>query len=189
MSKETCRLEEGRNLYPLECRLSAGRHFSQKPRKCHLETRASLIFIFRVLLFGIWVIFHTKYASSCPSTKYLYLRLPFLTMKEFRIIIVSRFSYSGEVWLYKIWKIERLDARYMFDSRIFLKDAVITPWNSLINPTSWLSCFAVLLKTFLNICKQFVRRMDRGLVEHLDELAMNLCLYGFLCIFGIQYIY
>ena len=35
----------------------------------------------------------------------------------------------------------------------------------------------------------FVRRMERGLVEHLDEPAMNLCLYGFLCIFGIQYMY
>ena len=31
--------------------------------------------------------------------------------------------------------------------------------------------------------------MDRGLVEHFDELAMNLGLYGFLCIFGIQYMY
>ena len=31
-----------------------------------------------------------------------------------------------------------------------------------------------------------VRRMDRGLVEHLAEPAMNRCLYGFLCIFGIQ---
>ena len=26
-------------------------------------------------------------------------------------------------------------------------------------------------------------------MEHLDESAMNLCLYGFLCIFGIQYMY
>ena len=34
-----------------------------------------------------------------------------------------------------------------------------------------------------------MRRLDRGLVEHLDEPAMNLCLYGFLCIFGIQYMY
>ena len=34
-----------------------------------------------------------------------------------------------------------------------------------------------------------MRRMNRGLVEHLDEPAMNLCLYGFLCIFGIQYMY
>ena len=34
-----------------------------------------------------------------------------------------------------------------------------------------------------------MRRMDRGLVEHLDEPAMNVCLYGFLYIFGIQYMY
>ena len=26
-------------------------------------------------------------------------------------------------------------------------------------------------------------------MEHFDEAAMNLCLYGFLCIFGIQYMY
>ena len=31
----------------------------------------------------------TKYVSSCPKTKYLYLRLPFLKMKAFRIILVS----------------------------------------------------------------------------------------------------
>ena len=31
--------------------------------------------------------------------------------------------------------------------------------------------------------------MDRGLVEHLDAPAMNLCLYGFLGIFVIQYMY
>ena len=31
--------------------------------------------------------------------------------------------------------------------------------------------------------------MDRGSVEHLDEPAMNLCLYGLMCIFGIQYMY
>ena len=34
-----------------------------------------------------------------------------------------------------------------------------------------------------------MRRIDKGLVEHLDEPAMNLCLYGFLCIFGIQHMY
>ena len=27
--------------------------------------------------------------------------------------------------------------------------------------------------------------MDKSLVEHFDEPAMNLCLYGFLCIFGL----
>ena len=39
------------------------------------------------------------------------------------------------------------------------------------------------------MCKQFVRRVDRGLVEHLDKPAINLCLYGILCIFGIQHMY
>ena len=34
-----------------------------------------------------------------------------------------------------------------------------------------------------------MKRMDRCLVEHLDEPTKNLCLYGFLCIFGIQYMY
>ena len=34
-----------------------------------------------------------------------------------------------------------------------------------------------------------MKSMDRGLGEHLDEMAMNLCLFGFLCIFGIQYVY
>ena len=34
----------------------------------------------------------TKYVSSCPNTKYLYLRLPFLKMKAFRIILIYAFS-------------------------------------------------------------------------------------------------
>ena len=36
MSKEICWLEEGHNLFPLEYRLSAGKPFPQKPRKCCL---------------------------------------------------------------------------------------------------------------------------------------------------------
>ena len=34
-----------------------------------------------------------------------------------------------------------------------------------------------------------MRRMDRGLVEHLADPAMNLSLYGYLYIFGIQNMY
>ena len=34
-----------------------------------------------------------------------------------------------------------------------------------------------------------MRRMDKSLVEHLDKPAINLCLYGVLCIFGNQYMY
>ena len=42
MSKKICRLEEGHNLVPLEYRLSAGKPFPQKPRKCCLPgTQAS----------------------------------------------------------------------------------------------------------------------------------------------------
>ena len=32
-------------------------------------------------------------------------------------------------------------------------------------------------------------RLDRGLVERLDEQAMNLCLCGYFCIVGIQFMY
>ena len=42
MNTERYRREEGHNSYPLECRLSAGRLFRQKPRKyCQLEIQAS----------------------------------------------------------------------------------------------------------------------------------------------------
>ena len=42
MNTERCRREEGHNSHPLECRLSAGRLFMQKPRKyCQLDTQAS----------------------------------------------------------------------------------------------------------------------------------------------------
>ena len=41
MSREISRREEGHNLFPLEYRLSAGKPFPQKPRKCFIgETQA-----------------------------------------------------------------------------------------------------------------------------------------------------
>ena len=41
MSTEICRLGEGHNLYPSECRLSDGKPFPRRPRKCcRLETLA-----------------------------------------------------------------------------------------------------------------------------------------------------
>ena len=40
----------------------------------------------------------TKYVSLCPNTKYSYLRLKFLKMKKFRIIILRLFSVFGKVW-------------------------------------------------------------------------------------------
>ena len=51
-----------------------------------------------------------------------------------------------------------------------------------------MGCFVVLLKTCLICVRNFVRRVDKSLLEHLDEQAMNLCLYGFLGIFAFQYI-
>ena len=46
----------------------------------------------------------TKYVSSCPNTKNWHLRLPLFKMKAFRIILMSLFSISGEVSLYKARK-------------------------------------------------------------------------------------
>ena len=54
----------------------------------------------------------TKYVSSCPKTKYLYLRLSFLKMKAFLIILVSLFfnfwwDKKQKTWcLLHCWKFE-----------------------------------------------------------------------------------
>ena len=79
-----CRREEGtiRTHWNVDCLLEdlSGKN----PRKCcQLETLASW-----------WCHLQStcvknQSASSCPNTKYLYLRLPFLKMKAFRIILVS----------------------------------------------------------------------------------------------------
>ena len=54
MNIERCRREQGRNSYPLECRLSAWRLSRQKPRKyCQLEN-----VLVRVLNFRIRVLLH-----------------------------------------------------------------------------------------------------------------------------------
>ena len=47
----------------------------------------------------------TKYVSSYPNTKYLYLRLPFLKMNAFRIILVSlSFNFW---WGMVVWRVEK----------------------------------------------------------------------------------
>ena len=58
--------------------------------------------------------FFTEYDSLWFKTKILYLWLPFFEI-EFRIILASHFSVSGEVWLYKVWTIERLNASLMVE--------------------------------------------------------------------------
>ena len=59
LNTERCRREGGGDLYPLECRLSSGKTFRQKPQKCcQLETQASwsyllqstFVFVFRIRL-------------------------------------------------------------------------------------------------------------------------------------------
>ena len=90
MNTERCRREAGHNSYPLECRLSAGKTFPAKTTKI-LSTRNSSILMMsssEYLCLESECSF-TKYVSSCPYTKYLYLRLPFLKMKAFRMILVS----------------------------------------------------------------------------------------------------
>ena len=77
----------------------------------------------------------------------------------------------------------------------FLKDVQIPPLNFLGSSSHWSNFLSSLFRSISDrrpclICvSSFMRRMDRGLVEHLEEQAMNWCLYGFLCIFGIQYTY
>ena len=47
----------------------------------------------------------------------------------------------------------------------------------------------VLLIVFqyqLNLIRRWVRVLDRGLVVHAEEAAINLCPYGFLCNLGNQ---
>ena len=105
MNTERCRRDDGHNLYPLECRLSAGRLFLQKPRKhCPPET---LVVSSSEYLFLESECSFTKYVSLCPNTKYLHLRVLFLKLKAFRKIPVSLFSFSVEVRLYKAWKNQR----------------------------------------------------------------------------------
>ena len=70
MSTEICRLGEGHSLCPCECRLSVGKPFLRRPRKCcQLETRASWLCLLP------WACSLnqpslTKYGSSRPKTKY-----------------------------------------------------------------------------------------------------------------------
>ena len=64
----------------------------------------------------------TKYVSSCPSTKYVYLRLPFLKMKAFRILSNTSetvFKFLVRYDCIKLGKIKSLDACYMVESSRF----------------------------------------------------------------------
>ena len=90
-------------MYPLERRLSLEDLIHKKH---DLSATNSSIFVMSSseYLFLEPEFSFTKYASLWDKTKYL--RLPFLKMKEFRIILASLvFSVFGGVWLYKLWEI------------------------------------------------------------------------------------
>ena len=89
MNTERCRREEGHNSYPLECRLSVGRLFRQNHENIVTRNSSILTMSSSEYLFLESDCSFTKYVSSCPNTKYLYLRFPFLKMKALRIILVS----------------------------------------------------------------------------------------------------
>ena len=59
---------------------------------------------------------------------------------------------------------------------------ILDPRYDLSYKALYISTCSIALICVSNI----VSRMDKGLVEHFDEPAMNLCLYGLLCNFGIQ---
>ena len=125
-----------------------------------------------------------KYWSLWPNTQYLYLLLPFLKTKEFRIILQLLMRYGCTNFKKPN---DLINASYMVEGwRVKLLGFIEDP--QLFDPISGVDCFSVLLKTLINMCEHFVKRIYRGLVKHFDEPAMNLCLFRFLRSFGIQYI-
>ena len=65
INTERCRRAEGHNSYPLECSMSAGRLFRQKPRKyCPLKTQASWWCYLQSTCFRIRVLLHICFFVS-----------------------------------------------------------------------------------------------------------------------------
>ena len=92
LSTELCRLGERHNLCPLLYRLSAGKTLPANTsdilsiRNCSILMMSSSLYL---LYAPEWSI--TKYVSSRHKTKYVYIRFPFLWMKQFRMIAASLF--------------------------------------------------------------------------------------------------
>ena len=108
MNTERCR-RRGAQFVPIGMPTVCWKTFLAKTKKI-LSTRNSSILMMSSLeyLFLESECSFTKYVSSCPKTKYLYLRLPFLKMKAFRIILLSLFfNFRWGIWLYNAWKIKK----------------------------------------------------------------------------------
>ena len=116
-SYERCRWEEGHNSYPLECRLSAGRLFRQKPRKyCQLDTQASWWCQLQSTCFWIRVLLH----KICFFVPLYQIFVSTVTFFENEVISdntgESVFQFLLRYGCKKSGKIERLDAYYMVES-------------------------------------------------------------------------
>ena len=120
MSKEICRLEEGHNLFPLEYRLSAGKTFPQKPRKCCLpETQTS--WWCHLQSTCVW--------SQCVPLQSMILRDPKLDICICDSVFEhegvpnhtseSAFQFIVRNSCIKGWKVERFDACYIVEIRRF----------------------------------------------------------------------
>ena len=88
MSREICRPEEGHNLFPLEYRLSAGKPFPQKPRKCCLpETQASWWCHLQSTCFWSQSVPFQSMLLRDPKLDICICVYRFWEMKEFRMIL------------------------------------------------------------------------------------------------------
>ena len=77
----------------MECRQCTGKTFPQKTTKMVCNRNSSLLLESECSF--------TIYASSTPYTRYVYLRLSFLKMQEFRITLVSQLYGFRKEWYYK----------------------------------------------------------------------------------------
>ena len=111
MSRERCQLEDVRILFTLDCRLSAERTFSQKPRNLvpqKLEHLDDAILRVHVNAFGTRVFLQNIYTCSYRCWSWRSSVLFLLVCIQFLV----RTSIKGR-------KIKRLDASYMIEIRRF----------------------------------------------------------------------
>ena len=131
----------GYDLFSLEYQLSAGKPFPQNNEHIvykKLQHFDDFIFITLVLEQECSV---TKYASSWPRPRTIDMQFQLLKIKEIRIILASlHFSLS---WRKIVSRVEKWKTWWLLYG---------------LNSTSRIGCFAVLLKTFLNTCKQLCKK-------------------------------
>ena len=94
LNTKICRRELGHNSFALECRMSAGRLFRQKPRKyCQLETQASWMLEATV---GLFIFCMNKKAIFSVLSICLNINGKMLHITE--ISVLQHFQWHHEVW-------------------------------------------------------------------------------------------